>query len=187
MDGLMILLLLVILVVAAVWLYIAQQGDADFDFLVDQRTPWVVEEIRDNSVTLSVKIPFINRGSQDGTIMDAFTRHLLPFEQYNAVDVYSRLTNEELFRTDGYWEAVIIPKHTGGTVLATLRLTAKSGSIEQALADMVDMSVDIIYQVVARSPWYIAKKRLIFNADEARLAFERKRDHQRSGEKGALK
>lgn len=180
MDGLMIVLLFVILIVAAVWLYIAQQGDAEFAFLVDQRTPWIVEESHDDSVTFSVKIPFINRGSQDGTIMDAYTRHLLPFEQYDAVDVYSRLTNEELFRTDGYWEAVIVPKHTGGTAIATVRLTATNGSMDKALADMVDMSVDIVYQIVARSPWYISKNRLIFNADEARLAFHSKQDHQRS-------
>ena len=187
MDGLMILLLLVILVVAAVWLFIAKQGDAEFAFLVDQRTPWVVEEIHEDSVTFSVKIPFINRGSQDGTIMDAYTRHLLPFEQYNAVEVYSRLTNEELFRSDGYWEAVIIPQHTGGTAIATVRLTAKEGSIDQALADMVDMAVDVVYQIVARSPWYISKNRLLFNADEARLAFQRQQDHQRSEEKEALR
>ncbi len=180
MDGLMILLLLVILFIAAVWLYIAQQGDAEFAFLVNQRTPWIVEEIREHSVTFSVKVPFINRGSQDGTIMDAYTRHLLPFEQYDGVDVATRLTNEELFRTDGYWEAVIIPKHTGGTAIATVRLTAKNSSIEEALAAMVDMPVDIVYQIVARSPWYISKNRLIFNADEARLAFQNKQDHQRS-------
>lgn len=180
MNGLMIVLLLAIIVVAAIWLFIAQQGDAEFEFLVNQRTPWEVEEIHDKSVTFSVKVPFINRGSQDGTIMDAYTRHLLPFEQYDAVEVYSRLTNEELFRTDGYWEAVIVPKHTGGTAIATVRLTAKKGSIEEALADMVDMTVDVVYQIVARSPWYISKNRLLFSADEARLAFQNKQDHQRS-------
>lgn len=180
MNGLMIVLLLAIIVVAAIWLFIAQQGDAEFEFLVNQRTPWEVEEIHDNSVTFSAKVPFINRGSQDGTIMDAYTRHLLPFEQYDAVEVYSRLTNEELFRTDGYWEAVIVPKHTGGTAIATVRLTAKKGSIEESLADMVDMTVDVVYQIVARSPWYISKNRLLFSADEARLAFQKKQDHQRS-------
>jgi hypothetical protein len=185
-DGLMIVLLLVIIFIAAVWLYIAKQGDAEFAFLVDQRTPWVIEALYEGSATFSVKVPFINRGSQDGTIMDAYTRHLLPYEQYDAVEVYSRLTNEELFRSDGYWEAVIVPKHTGGTVIVTVRLTAKAGSIEQALADMVDMSVDIVYQIVARSPWYISKNRLLFNADEARLAFQRKQDHRRSEEKEVL-
>ena len=187
MDGLMIFLLLVIIVIAAVWLYIARQGDAEFVFLVDQRTAWVVEEFHEDSVTFSVKIPFINRGSQDGTIMDAYTRHLLPFEQCDAVEVYSRLTNEALFRSDGYWESVIVPKHTGGTAVVTIRLTAKKGSIATALADMVEMPVDIVYQVVARSLWYISKNRLLFNADEARLAFERKQDHQRSEEREVLR
>lgn len=178
MDGLMIILFLIILFVIVVWLYIAKQGDAEFVFLVEQRTPWTVEEVTENSAVFSTKVPFVNRGTQGGTIMDAYPRYLLPCEQYDAVDVYARLTNmeETLFRTDGYWESVIVLAKEGGTVLVTVKLTAKEGSIEAALADMVNMPIDLVYQIVARSDWYLSKNRIIFVGDEARQAFQNKQN-----------
>lgn len=148
----------------AVWLYIVNQGDAEFEFQVDQATALTVAERSETAVTLQCRVPFVNKGRQDGTIMDCYTRHLLPDEQYDGVDVYSRLELETAPRSDGYFEAVIVPKGTGGTVVVTIRLTARRGSIDQALAGMVDMPVDIVYQVVARSDWYITKNRLLLKA-----------------------
>jgi len=34
------------------------------------------------------------------------------------------------------------------------------------LAEMVDMPIDIVYQVVARSDWFITKARIIMTAEE---------------------
>ncbi|MEN6567535.1 MAG: hypothetical protein ABFC57_14720 [Veillonellales bacterium] len=170
MDFLLILLLLALAFAAAVWLFIAHQGDAEFAFLVDQRTDFAVTEINENMATFSCKVPFINKGTQLGTIMDAYTRHLLPYEQYDGVEVYSRLELESAPRTDGYFEALLVPKSTGQTVVITVKLTAKDGDIRQALADMVDMPVDIVYQVVARGNWYIDKARIVMKAAEIRQA-----------------
>lgn len=166
MEFLLALIGLVLLVVLFVWLYIVRQGDAEFDFLVDQRTEFSLVEMTDDAAIFSCKVPFVNKGTQDGTIMDAYTRHLLPFEQYDGVEVYSRLELETAPRTDGYFEAVIVPKTTGQTVIVTVKLTAKDGNIKTALEQMVDMPIDIVYQVVARSEWYITKQRLIMTKQE---------------------
>ncbi|MDU2064136.1 MAG: hypothetical protein E6713_04770 [Sporomusaceae bacterium] len=174
MDALMIILLLIILFIAAVWLYIARQGDAEFVFLVEEHTPWIVEDLDDRSVTFTAKVPFINKGRQGGTIMDAYTRHLLPCEQYDAVTVQSQLTSEAMFRTDGYWESVIFTPNEGGRAIVTVKLTAKEGTIQAAMTDMVNMPVEIVYQIVARSDWYITKNRLLFVAEEAREALKNK-------------
>jgi hypothetical protein len=160
------LLLIVVLVVIGVWLFIARQGDAEFEFLVEQRTDAVLKELTADTATFSCTVPFVNKGTQDGTIMDCYPRHLLPQEQYDAVETKSWLALESSPRDDGYFEALIVPKTTGSAVVVTVKFTAKQGDIKQALADMVDLSVDIVFQVVARGTWYISKQRMIIRASE---------------------
>ncbi len=170
MEFLAVLLILVLGAVIGIWLFIANQGDAHFKFVVDQRTDFKLTGITQDSATFSTTVPFINNGTQDGTLMDVFPRHFLPYEQYDAVDTDARLTLDCANRSDGYWEAYIVPKNTGGSIILTVKFTAKSGDIKAALAEMVDMPIDIVYQVVARSPWYIDKDRLVMTADEIHKA-----------------
>ncbi|BBB90002.1 MAG TPA: hypothetical protein PKA28_07450 [Methylomusa anaerophila] len=175
-----ILLFLLVLaggIAFAVWLYIAKQGDAKFEFIVDQRSNFTLDHLTRDSAAFSTIIPFVNKGTQDGTIMDAYPRHLLPYEQFDGAEVQSRLTLATAGRTDGYWEAAIIPKKTGGSIILTVKFTAKNGDIVPTLHDMinlpVDMAIDIVYQVVARSSWYIAKNRLIMTAGDIKQALDR--------------
>lgn len=178
MEFLMILLVVAVVVAVGVWLFIARQGDAEFEFLVGERTEFIRNELTDKTATFSCKVPFINKGSQGGTIMDAYPRHLLPYEQYDGVEVSSRMELTTAPRTDNYFEAVIIPKGTGGTVVITVKFTAKEGGIEEALARMyelnVDMAIDIVYQIVARTPWYIHKTRMVMTCDEIMRAMQAK-------------
>lgn len=166
MELLSILVATVILIASLVWLYIVRQGDAEFEFLVDQRTDFRLEELTSSSAVFSSIIPFVNKGSQDGTIMDCYPRHLLPYEQYDGVTVFSRIELESKRRRDDYFEAVIIPKTTGSSIILTLKFTSNDGDIKAAMAHMVDMSVDIVFQVVARSQWYITKQRVNVAAGE---------------------
>lgn len=170
MEFLAGLVLVVVFVVFAIWLYIANQGDANFKFIVDQRTEFKLKSVNQDTAVFTTTIPFVNNGTQDGTLMDVFPRHFLPYEQFNAVDTDVRLTLDSADRHDGYWEAYIVPKATGGSIILTVKFTAKSGDINTALKDMVDMPIDIIFQVVARGPWYFAKNRLIMTADEIHKA-----------------
>jgi len=168
-------LLLFLLVTAAlaavvVWLFIARQGDAEFEFLVDQRSDFKLEKMTRETAVFTCRVPFVNKGTQDGTIMDCYPRHLLPEEQFDAVELVSLLELETRPRQDGYFEAVIIPKTTGNAIVITLKFTAKQGDVRQAMAEMVGMSVDIVYQVVARSKWYITKERMTVTAEEFAVA-----------------
>ena len=176
MEFLVGLLIVVVIAAAAVWLYIANQGDAQFSFIVEQRTDFVLKEITQDTATFTTTVPFVNKGTQDGTLMDVFPRYFLPCEQFDAVDTDARLTMTGLNRTDNYWEAYIVPVNEGGSIILTVKFTAKSGDIKAALTDMVDMPIDIIYQVVARSLWYLAKDRLVMNADEIHKALAAKEE-----------
>ncbi|SMD00887.1 hypothetical protein [Sporomusa malonica] len=170
MEFLAVLLILVVGAAVGIWLYIVNQGDAHFQFIVDQRTDFTLAEITKDAATFRTVVPFINNGTQDGTLMDVFPRHFLPYEQFDAVDTDARLTLDSADRNDGYWEAYIVPKNTGGSIILTVKFTAKNGDIAAALKDMVDMPIDIVFQVVARSPWYIDKNRLVMTASEIHKA-----------------
>ena len=106
MELLSFIVIMALAVVVFVWLYIAKQGDAEFEFLVAQRTDCRLEAIDRDTAIFTCNIPFVNKGSQDGTIMDCYPRHLLPQEQFDEVAVVSLLELETSPRRDGYFEAV---------------------------------------------------------------------------------
>lgn len=179
MNVVLLLIGLVVLAAAAVRLFIAAQGDAEFEFQVTKRTQFAVSAETDDSIELTCRVPFVNKGSQDGTIMDAYPRTLLPYEQFDKLEAVGRLELEAAPRIDNYFEAVIIPKGTGQAVNVTLRLTDRSGEgVKSALAAMVenrvDLPVDIVYQIVARSDWYIHKNRLVLTSEELSAALAAK-------------
>lgn len=172
MIFLQFLLLFIFLVALAVWLYIKMKGDCQFAFLVDQRTKFTPVEIKDNYAVFSCQVPFVNKGTQDGTLIDVHLRTLLPHEYYDKVDVDGRLHNATDPRNDHYWESVIIPYGTGGTAVINVKLTAVHGDIRAALADMVDMPMYIVSEVVGRRPIVVYKTYMEMTQEETRAAVQ---------------
>lgn len=181
MSFLLSLLGLVVLIAIAIWLYLLRQGDAEFVFLTDSRTDFKLQEISREKAVFVSQIPFVNRGTQDGTLVDVFPRHLFPLEYYSAVKVESKITLASQPRPDDYWEAVIINCGKGDAIILTVTLTAKEGDIFSALKEMVDMPIDIVHQVVARCNWYMTKTRLVMRAEEVTAALAE------ASEKGVLR
>ena len=168
LDILGVLLILAVLAALAVRLYFARQGNCKFVFLVSERSGFKLTSLTKESATFVTVIPFANKGTQDGTIVDLFPRHLLPQEQFDAVKTESYLAHADFDRADGYWEAMIIPFGTGGKIKLTVKFTAKEGDIVSALAGMVDMPIELICQTVGRSYWQLGKTRLIMPKEEVK-------------------
>ncbi|MBP2639553.1 MAG: hypothetical protein H6Q66_504 [Firmicutes bacterium] len=166
------IVLLAALLALLVWVYIRRQGNEKIRFDIGQRSDCVLETLTETTAVMSCKVPFRNTGSQDGTVMDAFPRVLLPYEQYDAVEVSARMMLETAPRVDGYWEAVIIPKHTGGTVVVAIQFVARQGDIRTALAEMVDMPIDLVLHIVSRSLAYLTKQRIVITSEEIAKALE---------------
>nr|WP_155836649.1 MULTISPECIES: hypothetical protein [Sporomusaceae] len=171
MELLAVLILLVGLGILGVWIYIVRQGDAEIEILTAQRTELQLVSVEDGKGVFSAQIPLFNLASQDGIILDAFPRHLLPQEQYDAARVESRLELLTAPREDGYFEAVIIEGNKGNTLVLTVALTAKNGSLAEAVASMADMPVELYYQVVGRGECALHKERLVLPAAEFKTAF----------------
>ena len=162
----------IVAIAAIIYLFILQEGDAKIEVRTEDRTPFELKTLTDDQITVRTKIEFANTGSQCATIMDCYVRHLLPYEQFDGVKAASRAELDGVPREDDYFEAVLIQKRENIYVWAEITLTPRHDqTIQEALTNMVDMSVDLVYQYSTRRPWGLAKKRITLSASElAKLA-----------------
>lgn len=162
---------LVMLVVA---LFVWRQGDADFYFDVANRSKLVLESESADNMVFSFRLPFRNRGSQQGTMMDVFARPWLPREQFSAAELTTKVTAESSPREDGYWEAALFPmdKIDRDVAIISLRFDAHGGDIRQAMEQMVDLPLNVIYQAIGRSDWYMAKVMVELPIEEFQIAMK---------------
>ncbi len=165
------------LVFLALALFIWKQGDADFIFDLDRRTQLMLEQETVNQMVFSFKVPFRNRGSQQGTLMDVFVRPWMPKEQFSAAELTTQVTVASHPRNDGYWEATLFPneKLENDVAVITLRFNSVDGDIRQAMAQIVDLPLNIVYQVVARAEWYLSKTMLELPMEEFHAAMQNSR------------
>ncbi len=153
-------------------IHAVMQGDAKFRFGVKKRTPAVLENLERAKAVFYTDIPYKNVGKQLGTIMDCFPRVQLPCELYDACRASAWLTNMNRERNDGYWEAYIVDVGAKGYIRLRLEFTTDRGNIADALETFPDMPVDIIYQGVSRSDWYLSKVRTVITGKELRRALQ---------------
>lgn len=164
------ILVVIALLYLAFRFYCWRQGDERIVIVGNRRTPFQLEDISFNKMTLVCDIPFTNKGKQNGTIMDCYPRHLLPQEQFDDVHVESWITDAHNERHDGYYESVIIKPRKGGMLRLRVILTGKTGNIRTDTKGFPDMNIDIVYQVVGRTDWHIAKRRIVLTAEEVQQA-----------------
>lgn len=165
-----VIVLIICLGFIAYWAVAVIKGDCVLRMLKSKRTPLHVESMDRKHVTLSFTIPIKNVGKQLGTIMDAFIRIYLPFEQYDNARVTGHLTDFDVPRDDDYWQAFILEPGKEKKFLITLDIDGKGQSILQDLETFPEFGMDIIYQVVARSDYYYAKTRIVITREELQNA-----------------
>ena len=168
------------LVFLALALYIWKQGDADFVFDTDKRSQLAVEQETADQIIFIFNVPFRNRGSQQGTLMDVFVRPWMPMEQFSAAELTTKVTVASCPRSDGYWEATLFPneKMENDVAVIKLRFRSESGDIRQAMGKIVDLPLNIIYQVVARAEWYLSKTMLELPVEEFHAAMQNSRGQE---------
>lgn len=147
-------------------LFAWRQGNEHIVLLTKRRSPLQLEAKSFDKAVFTCDIPFVNKGKQNGTIMDLFPRPLLPEEQFDSVRLYAWTMDVKRPRHDGYFESYIVEPRKGGTIRLFLEMTATSGNVRKDLLNFPDMNVDIFYQVVGRSDYRISKTRIRISAKE---------------------
>ncbi len=171
-DVLNAILATIIACVVVVKIFFWREGNPKVVVCKDKRTPFQLDKLTEDSMSVSTKVEFRNAGMQCATIMDCIVRALLPYEQYDGVKVEAKAEREGAPREDDYFESVLIQKQTSIFIYARVTLTARKGQdIKTALAHMVDLPMDIIYTELGRRPWIMRKVRIELPAAEmAKLA-----------------
>lgn len=137
-----------------------------------QHIPWSVQKNRDNQLIFSTIIPVKNETSIDFTLIDVFPRLQLPEEQYKEGVWRSWCRQVESKRTDGYWEAVIVPRTTE-TAIEIFVVLDSLKTFDTAMMNLPDFSIDLYWLMVCRNPQRVEWSRLIVSADKLREAWQR--------------
>ena len=154
---LMIVLALAAGLAAVIAIYIAVQGNEKVVLLGKERTLLACREAAGTHAVFSLKVPLVNNGRQDGIVLDAFARLLLPLEQFDLARVLARLERENVPRADDYMEAFVVHPGERHELILTIAMDAVAGDIKYVLENMVDVTVDVYYQVVGRTAPHIEK------------------------------
>ena len=153
-------------VVLVLWLYLRGRKEKVVPKL-ESRLPFKIESRDEKSVTLSTTIEFRNEGTQSAMIADAICHPLLPFEQYDGMNVRGKAEREGVPREDDYFEALVLEHQQSVNLVAKVTLTARKNlSLEEAVARMVDFPIEFIYREVGRTPMHWSIARVILTAEE---------------------
>lgn len=176
-----VLLCIVAIIVALVVLmklYIWHLGLENLVAKTDSRSPFVVDEQTDTSLTLSTNVEFENFGKQCATLMDCFVRPHLPFEQYDGLDLRGHAELLSAPREDDYFEAYLVQGKgckdnlDHAVIKAQIKLTARKGmTIKEAISKMPDFNFQIIWLQAGRRVIRYRQVRIDVPAEEvAKLA-----------------
>ena len=121
-----VVLAAIFLCIIVVKLFFAKEGTEEVVVKLTERTPLEVTAQDEKSVTLVTKLEFANVGKQVGTIMDALVRPLVPYEQYDGLEVRGRAEREGAPREDDYFEAVLI--EAGKSIFVKVYVTLTAGA-----------------------------------------------------------
>ena len=148
-------------------LYLCHTGTEHVVVQTESRTPFALDEQTDTTLTFSTVLDFVNDGKQCCTIMDAFVRPHLPYEQYAGLETKGHAENIDAPREDDYFEAWIIEAKEQGKIKAQVKLTARQGmNVKEAIAKMPDFNFQLIWLETGRTPCHYRQVRIEVPAAE---------------------
>lgn len=167
------IIICIVLVVLVIYAYLKHTGVENLVPQIDSRTPFAIDALTDDSVTIGTTIDFQNLGPQCVVIMDCFVRPHLPFEQYDGLEVRGHADLVESPREDDYFEAVIAQRagyKTGEDhrpIRTQVKMIARKGmTIKEAVSKMPDFNFEIIWREGGRTPSHFSQTRIEVPAAE---------------------
>lgn len=108
-----------------------------------------------------IVVPYKNVGTQELTILDAWTRVYLPDEQYDKLHISAKVNENNKRRNDDYFEAMLVPAGKSGEFV--LRFSAivrnfATDKIEECLKNCPEFDVAIYLECRGRKEVYIDKE-----------------------------
>lgn len=116
-----------------------------------------------------ITVPYKNIGSQELTILDAWTRVYLPDEQYNQLHISAKVNDIDKKRDDDYFEAMLVPANKSGEFVLHFTAIARNCNdnntdfVGDALKNCPEFDVAIYCECRGRKEVYINKQIITVN------------------------
>ncbi|MBI3930212.1 MAG: coenzyme F420-0:L-glutamate ligase [Armatimonadetes bacterium] len=115
---------------------------------------------------LRFRLPFRNLGRQQGLLIDARALMQPAGHRYSELQPVCRLINPGAPRTDGYWEAFIVP--AGQEQMVEVELWLTSDSIRGAIVELGVLRIDFYYKYYGRTPLHSMREELVLPMSDFR-------------------
>ena len=168
-----ILLVLIALIIIGVYSHAVIQGEAKIVAHVEVRSNFKLEELSLNRAVFSTEFEIANESEKpDSTIIDAFSRHLLPHEQFDRAIVSTRLERQEYRRQDNYLEAFALYGASKERLILTL-IIESAEPIQKIIDEIFDIKIEVYANYVSKEEFKIARWYFWTSKQELQVALER--------------
>lgn len=144
-----------------------RRGDADIHIDTDAAGNLVKREVSSGHVVLTASLPFVNRGRQQGCVLDATARLLPDGDRYRGLDFEVKVSNSLLPRDDGYFEAIMYKQ--GDPLRLDIEIHVRGeGDVQQRLRDLEHFIIEIKHSFYMRSPLAHRRTEFTYRVSRAR-------------------
>lgn len=166
------LVLVVVLIVAAVQVHSIWLGEAKVDLDLANRKKFRVISFGENDVIFESEFTIANTGKRpDAMVLDAFSRHQLPEEQYDKAIVRTNLEREGYRRSDGYLEAFPFEGMKSEELIYTLSIRSKKPIIE-VINEIPNLKLEVYVSYVGKEDYKIKRWYFMVSREELKQAIK---------------
>lgn len=163
-----IIILLMFLIALEILGY--KRGDADI-LIDDSEAPKFKINSNNNKIEITVNFNFLNRGKQQGLIIDAYSRIQPIGDTFKDIRINTYLINKVMPRLDGYWETYILK--TGKTLPLEIQIEIcnENNQFLSALSTIKTLKAEIYYKYYCRNPLKYQKYEFELPVSELKALF----------------
>lgn len=147
-------------ITAALAFYFWYQGGSDITFDTGAARDFQIQaDYEKREITCRCRFPLINRGRQQGMVLNAFCQPMYCGRIMNSIEILPKLRLlKEPLRQDGYWEAVLLKPDHSFPVEMQVRVRSQH-DLSLVVKEIPRLSLVIYFQTVGREGirWRLAE------------------------------
>lgn len=161
------LLIVVAVQVQSMWL-----GAAKVELYLDGRSKFRLISFSENEAVFESDFLIANAGKRpDAMVLDAFSRHLLPEEQYDKAFIRTSLERDGFRRSDGYFEAFPFEGMKSERLIYTLAIRGRQ-PITEIIGEMPNLKLEVYVNYVGKEDYKIKRWYFIVPREELKQAIK---------------
>lgn len=166
------LLVIAVLVVIAVQAYSVWLGEAKVELDLDNRSKFKLISFGEQEVVFESTFFIANAGKRpDAMVLDAFSRHQLPEEQYDKAFVRTALERDGYRRGDGYFEAFPFEGMKSERLIYTLAIRAKQ-PVTEIIEEIPNLKLEVYVSYVGKEDYKIKRWYFVVPREELKQAIK---------------